>query len=305
MRSAPLFATAVLATAALAGCQEDIAASWNDIISKCAKTDLLGNSYLFFGMSNNVGPGSVWRATDTDGFNLRWLPKDLDGTIDIPPSFVQLGSTSNCSGQSKTLVKFSPSLLLESKLSPATGELKAALKAAREVTVNVDGWSFDQLREGPFEVWSGSLSDDKLMDLREGNRLVMVKAIKISGISADLEFDRDLSSEVRAELAESELKIGTLGVAFQADWESTTSLKLRSNSPFYIAGEFSRLEGGEFPVSKSAKLPSSASEDFPTASGEFPASGPTASNDNEPVLVQQDVIEIPESAKVGWDRPDQ
>ncbi len=230
----------------------DVVKSWDDVLSKCAESDLMGDSTLFFGMSNNVGPGSIWRATKEGGYGIRWLTSDLDPDLDSPPQFVHPGVVSSCQGNRKVLIGFSATALLETKVAPLEVGLVGALNKARDVTVEIDGWSLDQIREGPFERWATSLDDDIREEFGTGKSLVMVKAVKVSGISVVMSFDTTTSAELRAKLPDPVVKLGDLGASMEAKWKSDSELQLKSNQPFYIVGELSALRkggGGRFPAS--------------------------------------------------------
>jgi hypothetical protein len=170
-------------------------------------------------------------------------------------------------------------VLLESKIAPIELNLATVVNKAIDTAVEIEGWSIDQLREGPFEIWAKSLRDDFRDDLGTGNRLAMVKAVKISGISIELTFDEQTSADLRTKLAESITKFGKLGASLGVQWKSNTVLRLESRQPVYLLGELSWLKK--------------------EAGGRFPASG------SSPIALQKGTLEIPKGASVSFDETQQ
>ena len=59
----------IVACVVLFGCPKPPQRSWVEAIQDCGKTDINSDKILYFGPSNNVGPGSVWRETFDDNKN--------------------------------------------------------------------------------------------------------------------------------------------------------------------------------------------------------------------------------------------
>ncbi len=66
----------LILTFSLAGCATTAREAWIDVLSKCASSEAL-NNVVYFGPSNKVGPGSVWRKSD-DSLHLRWTLADTE-----------------------------------------------------------------------------------------------------------------------------------------------------------------------------------------------------------------------------------
>src|SRR5712691_5637897 len=62
---------------------EDASSAWRKVLQKCAKSDVIGKQSLFFGLSNGIGPGSVWRFADDKSIRLLFelsdaIPSETD-----------------------------------------------------------------------------------------------------------------------------------------------------------------------------------------------------------------------------------
>src|SRR5438046_4482937 len=57
---------------AMGGCSPNGKSAWQDVIRHCASSDLNGKHVLYFGPSNAIGPGSIWRKDTQGEFRLRY-----------------------------------------------------------------------------------------------------------------------------------------------------------------------------------------------------------------------------------------
>ncbi len=56
---------------------QDSRQAWIDILNSCAKSQLIGKDVLYFGASNEIGPGSIWRQNSDGSIRLRYELSDL------------------------------------------------------------------------------------------------------------------------------------------------------------------------------------------------------------------------------------
>jgi hypothetical protein len=77
----------------------DARSAWIDVLSKCASTELLGSSVFYFGASNSVGPGSVWRKEGDGSLRLRFDLNELEPDVAKRAALIQEGNTADYSGQ--------------------------------------------------------------------------------------------------------------------------------------------------------------------------------------------------------------
>jgi len=89
-----LLATCVLNVFGLVGCTTpDAGSATTEFIKGCADSALNSKSVLYFGPSNQIGPGSVWSRLGTNGgYQPQWRMQELgvDGTV------IDSGQTFQC-----------------------------------------------------------------------------------------------------------------------------------------------------------------------------------------------------------------
>jgi hypothetical protein len=248
-----LFAsTVVVAAICLAGCDEAKEA-WTNVLKKCMRSDLMGKT-LYFGPSNGVGPGSIWRP-DSKGYYIRWIIDDV--TNKPQSSLIQEGEWAQCSGQYSSKLDVKPSAMLETKVQPVSGDLAADLNRAVSITAKVDKWRTEDLKEGPWLQWLRSLPTDNgyRVDARNKNFRVCLRAYKISGFAAQLRFSSDVAAALKAKYSD-QVKLGDVGASVSLKWTSDTTLEVGSLEDFYIAGELGSVEvvgGGPFDFTAASK----------------------------------------------------
>ena len=102
----------------------------------------------------------------------------------------------------------------------------ADLSSAEQVTVSVNAWRWDLVKEGPFEQAIKAAPADIRDDLKQPDRFVMVKGLTVSGLSAELKFSKGLSAELKAKYSGSVPVGGGLSGSLASD----TSLKITSSA---------------------------------------------------------------------------
>ena len=212
--------------------------AWNAVVKNCATTDLSGATIQYFGPSNNVGPGSIWRPGPEGGYRLRYNLGDMPGE----KTFITRGEAYKCDGSRATFFGLKAAAGLTSPLTPTSAELSNDFKKAKSIEVQVQAMAWDLIREGPFEsyvktlpVGSGSIRDD----LDRGDRLVLYRALRISGYAAQLKFSASDAASLKAKYSGPLPKAltGDVGAELSANWTDETTLKLSSSNDFFIAGE--------------------------------------------------------------------
>lgn len=232
-------------TMGLSGCKQDAKAAWNDIVKKCAKSDLNGSKVLYFGPSNNVGPGSIWRVPEGGGYRLRWTLGDMPGSeVALLP-----GNEVSCAGVAKTDFSGKASAGLLTSVTPASGEAAVEFGRARKITANADSLSWDILKEGPFEQYVRELpaTSSIKQELGTNTRLVAVRALRVKGFSAELEFSASQAASLKAKY-QGQLPAqltGELNLGLEGTWVNETTLKIAAKD-FYIAGELGKYEAAGF-----------------------------------------------------------
>lgn len=233
-------------------------AVWRDLLSKCAQSDQMGGSLLYFGPSNNLGAGTVMRRAADGGFRAVWRLSDAPVSAEARDRSINLGAPATCQGKSVRTSKVGASAMVESGLAPITGSLQADLNRARSVTLSVGSWAIEEVVEGPFTAMVTSIpaDNDYRASLSRAEHFVAGRLVRVTGMAAELEFTSDVAAGLQARYTGPVAGTGIQGsVALSGRWTSATTLRLESNDTFYIAGELYRLTGGGFAGDEGRLLP--------------------------------------------------
>src|SRR5262245_14127599 len=124
---------------------QDSRVAWKKIVKKCADSDLLGDSVLYFGVSNTLGPGTVFKPVQ-GGYQPRWQFKRY---VDNPDDLIVPGAPISCEGTSATKFKFGTAASASATLG-VQGDLAATVGSAKKVKVSATGVEWKSLEDGPW-----------------------------------------------------------------------------------------------------------------------------------------------------------
>ncbi|MBL9166271.1 MAG: hypothetical protein JNN07_00870 [Verrucomicrobiales bacterium] len=232
----------VLGLLLLCGCQDDARKIWREGIKKCAQSDLLGSGILYLGPSTRLGPGTIFQRLSDGGLLPSHLAseyiKDQSGVLDP-------GAPFTCAAHKEAKSKVSGKLDL-SKLLSSDASLSGHLNRARTIDVKTDSLEWVSIVTGPYRKIINDLDPNGQIrsDLGPGEHLVLTRALRVKGMSAELEFSKDAAVEVKATLPQNIGGLAGTGVNLAAEWQSDTKLKLTSTTDFFIAGELHRYRFG-------------------------------------------------------------
>jgi hypothetical protein len=261
MKSRVILAGGLIFCCLTAGsCSRDAKSAWNDVIKRCAASSLNGPTILYFGPSNAVGPGSIWRRDASGTYRLRY---DLS-QMPEPKNFLAPYSESTCDGTSSSKFTFGGEGSLD--VQPITADMKADFKAAKSIEAKATAIAWVPVAEGPYEAYVNAMDPaaGPRTDLLVGDKFVLTRALIVKGFSATLDFSRETAAALKAKyngpLAGT---AGSAGGGINASWSGETKLTITSNSDFYIAGEFQRykptgLSATGSPFEAKADVPSGA-----------------------------------------------
>ena len=105
--------------------------AWQQVLEPCIRGGVMGNDVTFFGPSNNVGAGAVWRKRADGGYALVWSPAIQ--TPRLPANAINRNPTTVCSGE--TDKNFSGSIggsLVSSAVSGMSAEANVLSTGSRE-----------------------------------------------------------------------------------------------------------------------------------------------------------------------------
>lgn len=222
---------------------------WKRIVKSCGGAQIVGSNVLFLGPSNTIGLGSVWRKTNTGGYNPRFELSSLVADEATRQQIIKLGQkTEMCKGTSNNKWNFGVSLPFVGGIFGLTG-IDADLRRARRATVTADSVALDVILEVPFEVAIKKLrakdpEDPFLVDLLTNpDRLLVSKAYRITGMAMTFDYDPKLLEELKGKYPEGfSVNIGgEKGLKVGFNYSSESSLTLKLPSEVYVAGEFSKI----------------------------------------------------------------
>jgi len=243
LRRVLTFACTFLILLLLSGCKDDARAIWKSVIKKCAKNDLLGRDILFFGPSNNLGPGTILQKFATGGGGIQVSHLFSEYASD-PESLINIGQIFSCEGMSSSSTNIGADLSLESSLS-ISGDLSIELKKAQKISVKADSVQWVDIITGPFKQKILDLSDDHSVkrDLLINGHLVLSRALRVRGMHAELSFSSKIGGEIKTKFPEIDVAAGlaNAGIGLKGQWIGDTKLVLDSTSDFYIAGELRKF----------------------------------------------------------------
>ena len=229
----PLVAFSLL----VAACDEDdVKTAWDNVLRKCVVSDLLGYTVIYFGPSNPIGPGSIWRDDGSGGYRVRWTLDDMPGNTD----FIINGNPYNCDETSPTKFSLKAALGLIGTVSPASDELSNDFQKAKNIEIKATSVAWDIIREGPYGAYVEKLPADGGVreDLGKGDRLILYRALRVRGYSAKLEFSSEDAARLKAKYSGQLPKplTGAVGAELSASWSEDNTLTLSSAKDVYIAG---------------------------------------------------------------------
>jgi hypothetical protein len=209
---------------------------------------------MFFSLSNVEGPGSIWQ----HGSNGYVLVRRFDANVPRLAAVISRGAPASCAGARASRVAADLDASAERLYTLVPASAAVDLRRASNVEVTADRWQWDQLAVGEFADLLTTLqqeNDPYYRDLMQDS-LVIGRAVRLEGVSADLAFDRAVAANLRAKYPTG---VGA-DLGGKATWADSTTLRLRSTAPIYVAVQMYRwgpqgLAAGQLkPDSQAANL---------------------------------------------------
>jgi len=201
---------AVLFLAQAAQGQDDATAAWRKILKKCAASADIGKESLFFGVSNTVGPGSVWRFADDQSVRLMYEHSDAFPQQATQAAMISNGTVSKCLGDASSSWDLRLILPFSTGATPLSFDLNTELGRARSITVSVKGWAIDVLKE---TVWKNNFrsmaqNNPYKTELNQPNRILAENVVKVTGLQTVFMFSGKLSVQVQAKFRAKTFTLG-------------------------------------------------------------------------------------------------
>jgi hypothetical protein len=212
-------------------------------IGDCAADDFATGQAVFFGLSDNLGPGTIMKRTAGKGIGPEYL---VGSVIDEPTStVVHHGVEWACALGDSVAQAFNANSAVG--ILPVDAALNAKLARASHLEVTVDSVRWDDLLAGPYRAAIDQLNDPGLKtDLLRGSYLVESRALVAKGIRVTARFEKSIGTSVKASLGEGRkmLKQGKITAVVDLSWDGTTELTITSPADVYIAGRLMNLASG-------------------------------------------------------------
>lgn len=240
----------------LGGCNGNTARDMSDkFIKACAGDEIQSNAVLYFGPSNQLGPGSIWsRLGPNGGYQPQWRTEDLNLNYG---KVVQVGKGFPCHSSTNSTLTASGGVSALSPAANVSAEVKGDFARAKSMTLSATEAAWDTIVAGPYLVQLNGISDVGIKsDVFGKNRLVVRRALRLSGYKALLDFGINFTPELKAKYDGVTLgskAIGEVGAQFTAKWTNDQKLELSAADNVYVAGEFAQLVNGEFASTRDGK----------------------------------------------------
>jgi hypothetical protein len=248
---------------------QDASTAWRKVIKKCAKSDLIGSQSLFFGVSNTIGPGSVWRFANDKSIRLMFELSDAFPDQTAQSKMIKANNTGDCLDTSSSSWNIKLGLPFSTGATPLSLDIGALLGQAKKVTVSISGFALDDLKETNWkEAFKGLTPDNAYAkELLQENRLVAENVVKVTGFKAVFDYKTALSADVQAKYK---------GSAFTLGNSSTGNASQAGGTTGNTAGSASNAASS--PSSSNSNASSGASSGNNAGTSSCSASSGTASN---------------------------
>ncbi len=227
---------------ALTGCSGGLsnASKTNADLGDCAADDLATGQVVFFGLSDNLGPGTIMKRYPGKGIG----PEYFVGSIveDPTSAVVHRGVDWACALGDSVARAFNANSAVG--ILPVDAALNAKLARASHLEVTVDSVRWDDLLAAPYRSAIDELSDPHLKAaLLGGGYLVESRALVAKGIRIMATFEKSTGGQVKATLGEGRriLQQGKVTASVDLTWDDATTLTITAPSDVYIAGRLTNL----------------------------------------------------------------
>jgi hypothetical protein len=227
---------------------QDIKKQWLKVLKSCGQSDLISKKAVFFGPTQSFGLGSVWRKTEKKTYNPRFELQDIFSPGLSDSVSKRSAGMTKCTAAKNVAWNSKVSLPFISDIFGLTG-IDANFGKAKKTSVTVDNLALDFIKEMNFEDALAKLAANDpnnpyLKDLlKNGDRLIMAKAYRLSGLIIKLDFDPKYLDSLKQKYPNGgSINIGgEKGLTININYMSNSELTLTLPGDVYIAGEFSTV----------------------------------------------------------------
>lgn len=225
----------------------------NEFVNGCADSDLNSKSVLYFGPSNQIGPGSVWsRLGPSGGYQPQWRMQDLG----VDARVIDQGKPFACDLSRNSRLAANAGLSVISSVANAAAEAKTDFSRGKIVNVTSKGAAWDTVVAGPYNARIKGIADAGIRaDVAGPNRIILRRALRLDGYKVTMDFDTAVKPAIKAKYSGKILgreTVGDIGANLSAQWTSDDKLELTASDGVYVAGEFAQLVNGEWVSTRGA-----------------------------------------------------
>jgi hypothetical protein len=243
MRRSILVLALSVSSVSAAGCDEQTD-TWVKAVKDCGITGVNPANTLYFGPSNNVGPGSGWR--ETFGQNRKHVDYRLrldDEELPTPKAFIRLSPSGyQCKGGREVNFQLNIMVAANSSTLPLSAELSNDLKWATNIRVTVGGMVWDELNELDYEEYfkkTLGAGNKYYEDMNVPERLVLLRALAVKDLVMVYEFSQENAAALKAKYTGplGGKSKGDIGAGLSADWHQGNNLAITAPGQVWVLGE--------------------------------------------------------------------
>lgn len=224
-----------------------------DFVRGCADSDFNSKAVLYFGPSNQIGPGSIWsRLGPSGGYQPQWRMQDLG----VDAAVIDRGKTFDCDLSRNSRLAVNAGLSVLSSVANVSAEAQADFSRGKVVKVSTTGAAWDTVVAGPYNARLKGLADAAVRaDIAGPNRIILRRALRLDGYRVTMDFDAAVKPGIKARYSGKVLgkeTVGDIGANLSAQWTGDDTLELTASDGVYVAGEFAQLVNGEWVATRGA-----------------------------------------------------
>lgn len=206
---------------------------WEKLFKDFMKNNHFKNP-TYLGISNTVDIGSLFNEDN----QLLW---NIDKVLNAEQKakVVTLGNKSPLKMGQKAVVSFESLINAELPSSGIEGELSAALKNQKDLTVSVNSCQIDRIDIGPFKRLVNTSTDGNIMDFKQeasiGTTKIIYQVARINGFSSIIKLDKAISAGLKAGLEKGIItQIGDADAKLKFEYKSANEIAVSSIGSFIV-----------------------------------------------------------------------
>jgi hypothetical protein len=216
--------------------------TWKKMHNACLENKFFKNP-TYLGLSNTVDLGSVYSKS---GDVLEWDFNKLFSEEDRK-KVINSGQPQPCEYTEQLTINLETFIATELPTAGVEGELSAAIRNKKDISVKIDNWQIDNLVKRELKILLDSSTDSKVVlfkkDLMEKKLIIVAQAARINGFSSVINLNSEISAILEAELKKGIVKnIGNTNAKVKFEYSSSKQIKVTSQGSFVVFVEFIKTQ---------------------------------------------------------------